>query len=101
MWDDVSPFVCGESCSGCACMSDSLGDCGIGTAPTPSGIGGVVAIVPESMGDNGTEGAADFGRAAGMVGSGVFQAETVCSMRAERAELPGRFNDARKSSSTV
>ena len=50
------------------------------------------------IGAIGTEGAA-AGRAAGMDGSGVFHADTVCSIRADRAEFPGRFSDTRKFSS--
>ena len=34
--------------------------------------------------------------ACGATGSGAFQADTVCSIRAERAESPGKFNDAEK-----
>ena len=49
---------------------------------------GVPNSLDTPIGAIGTEGAVE-GRATGMDGSGVFHADTVCSIRADRAEFPG------------
>ena len=59
---------------------------------------GVPNSLDTPIGAIGTEGAVE-GRATGRDGSGVFHADTVCSIRADRAEFPGRFSEARKFSS--
>ncbi len=61
----------------------------------PASVSGVVRGTIASVGEGTVSDVAPDGRTAGIVGSGAFHAETVCSMRADRAELPGRFNEVR------
>ena len=100
-WNGIA--CVGVCCAGCiGSCSRFSGRLGRGKSDAMAGAFGVSGVSDSldtpPIGAIGTEGAA-AGRAAGMDGSGVFHADTVCSIRADRAEFPGRFSDTRKFSS--